>query len=54
MTIYKEFNLGGGKGGNPFGSFGPVIALVLLFVLLYFVAKGVFTILSWVARLVFL
>ena len=48
MTIYKEFNIGGGKG-NPFGSFGAVISLVLFFVMLYFLAKGLFTILSWVA-----
>jgi len=53
MTVYKEFNIGGQKGG-PFGSFGPIIALVLFFVLLYFVAKGVFTILSWVAPILLL
>lgn len=52
MTVYKEFNIGqGGRNSSPLGSFGPIIGLVLLFVLLYFVAKGVFTILSWVAPL---
>lgn len=48
MTIYKEFNLGGGKG-NPLGSFGPVVVLILGIVLLYFIAKGIFTLLSWLA-----
>lgn len=53
MTVYKEFNIGGKQGG-PLGSFGPIIALVLFFVLLYFIAKGVFTILSWVAPVLLL
>lgn len=48
MTVYKEFNIGG-KSGGPFGSFGGVIALVLFFVMLYFLAKGLFWILSLVA-----
>ncbi len=53
MTVYKEFNIGSGKG-SPLGSFGPIIALVLFFVLLFFVAKGLFWILSWVAPVLLL
>ncbi len=34
---------------NPSNSLTGIIFLVLLFVALYFVAKGIFTILSWVA-----
>lgn len=34
---------------NPSNSITSILALVLVFVALYFVAKGVFTVLSWVA-----
>jgi len=54
MTVYKEFNIGGGKGGSPFGMFGPILALTLFFVMLFFLAKGVFWILSWVAPVLLL
>ncbi|HMQ08068.1 MAG TPA: hypothetical protein PKC30_12260 [Saprospiraceae bacterium] len=47
MTTYKDFRLGGSK--SPLGSFGSVIILILLFVFLYFIAKGIFTLLSYVA-----
>lgn len=45
--IYKEFSFGGKK--NPFGSFGAIIGMVLVLLLLFFIAKGIFTILSWAA-----
>jgi hypothetical protein len=45
--IYKEFSFGDKK--NPLGSFGSIIFLVLFLVGLYFLAKGIFTILAWVA-----
>jgi len=54
MTVYKEFNVGGGRGGNPLGGFAPLIALVLFFVALFFLAKGVFWLLSWVAPILLL
>jgi Na+-transporting methylmalonyl-CoA/oxaloacetate decarboxylase gamma subunit len=47
MTIYKEFNVGG--KGSPFGSFGPMIGLILFLALAYFMVKGVFTILGFLA-----
>lgn len=34
---------------NPFNSIGSILTLVLVLVGLYFVAKGLFTILSWLA-----
>lgn len=34
---------------NPFKSIGSILFLVLIFVGLFFVAKGVFTLLSWLA-----
>ena len=34
---------------NPFNSISSILILVLLFVGLFFVAKSIFTILSWVA-----
>jgi len=54
MTVYKEFNIGGQKGGSPFGSFGAVIGLILFFVMLFFLAKGIFYILSFVAPILFI
>jgi hypothetical protein len=47
MTIYKEFNIGG--KGSPLGSFGPLIGLIIFITLLYFMVKGVFTILGFLA-----
>ncbi len=49
MTIKSEFKIGGKGQKSPFGSIGALLILVLLFVSMYFIAKGVFTILSWVA-----
>ncbi len=34
---------------NPFNSLGSILTLVFIFVALYFIAKSVFTLLSWVA-----
>lgn len=34
---------------NPGNSIGAIIAMVMVFVLMYFIAKGIFTILSWLA-----
>lgn len=48
MTVYKEFRVGGG-GSNPFGFLGPVLILALIFVGLYFIAKGIFAVLAWAA-----
>jgi hypothetical protein len=48
MSINKEYNFGQ-KPGRPFGSFGGIIILTLFFVALYFIAKGLFTVLSFVA-----
>jgi Na+-transporting methylmalonyl-CoA/oxaloacetate decarboxylase gamma subunit len=45
--IYKEFNFGGKS--NPLGSFGVIVVLTVLLVALFFIAKGIFTILSWAA-----
>ncbi len=47
MTVYKEFNFG--NKGNSFGSFGPLIGLILFVTVLYFLVKGVFTLLSILA-----
>lgn len=44
MTIYKEFSFGGKK--SPFGSFGAIIGLVIFLVMMYFLIKGVFWVLS--------
>lgn len=54
MTVYKEFKIGGQKGGSPFGSFGAVVGLILFFVMLYFLAKGLFYVLSFAAPVMFL
>lgn len=47
MTVYKEFRVGGGN--NPFGFLGPVLILALIFIGMYFIAKGIFTVLAWAA-----
>ena len=48
MTSYKEFRFGG-RNSNPFGAFGSIIILILFFIALYFIAKGIFTVLSYLA-----
>lgn len=47
MTIYKEFNIGG--KGSPFGSFGPLVGLIIFIAIAYFMVKGVFAILGFLA-----
>jgi hypothetical protein len=47
MTVQKEFKFGGEN--NPLGTFGGLIILILFFVALFFIAKGIFTLLSYVA-----
>lgn len=48
MTMYTT---GGGNRGNSVGPLGAMIMMALFFVLLYFIAKGVFAILSMAAPL---
>ncbi len=48
MTSYKEFRFGG-RNSNPLGGFGSIIILILFFIALYFIAKGIFTVLSYLA-----
>ncbi|MBK8701136.1 MAG: hypothetical protein IPN29_17005 [Saprospiraceae bacterium] len=52
MTVYKEFNFGGQK--RPMGNFGPLIALILFMVLMYFVVKGLFAVLTIVGPILLL
>jgi len=47
MTIYREYKIGGGN--SPFGFLGPLLILAVFFTALFFLAKGVFWLLSWVA-----
>ncbi len=47
MTTYKEFRLGGGR--SPFGGITAILFLGLIFVGLYFIAKGIFILLTWTA-----
>lgn len=47
MTTQREFHIGGSN--NPLGGIGAIVILILFFVALYFIAKGLFTILSWIA-----
>ncbi|MBK8388393.1 MAG: hypothetical protein IPL23_03505 [Saprospiraceae bacterium] len=45
--IYKEFSFGGKN--NPLGSFGAIIGIIAVMLLLFFIVKGLFMILSFVA-----
>ncbi|NNF33848.1 MAG: hypothetical protein HKN68_07050 [Saprospiraceae bacterium] len=47
MTTQREFQIGGSN--NPLGGIGAIVILILFFVALYFIAKGLFTVLSWIA-----
>lgn len=51
MTIYTT---GRRNTASPVGPVGAMIIMALVFVLLYFVAKGIFTLLSWVAPILFI
>ena len=45
MTIYKEFNIGG-NNRSPFGSFGPLLGLILFMIIGYFLVTGLFKLLT--------
>ena len=47
MSIYKEFSINNQKG--PSGYIVPIIIMVIFFVSLFFLAKGIFYLLSWLA-----
>ncbi len=47
MTVYREYRMGGGS--SPFGFLGPLVVLALIFGALFFLAKGLFWVLSWAA-----
>jgi hypothetical protein len=47
MTIYKEYRVGGSN--SPFGFLGPLLILAVFFTALFFLAKGLFWIFSWIA-----
>ncbi len=47
MAIYKEYRYGGSN--SPFGFLGPLLILAVFFTILFFMAKGLFWLLSWVA-----
>ncbi len=52
MAVYREFRMGGSQ--RPFGFLGPLLMLILFFVFLYYIAKGMFTILSWASPVLLL
>ncbi|HMP30579.1 MAG TPA: hypothetical protein PKD85_13320 [Saprospiraceae bacterium] len=43
--VYKEFNFGGKS--SPLGSFGAMIVLAIFLIALFYIAKGIFTILYY-------
>ena len=45
--MYKEYRMGGSS--SPYGFLGPLIILALIFGSLFFLAKGLFWLLSWAA-----
>jgi hypothetical protein len=47
MAVYKEYRYGGSN--SPFGFLGPLLILAVFFTVLFFMAKGLFWLLSWVA-----
>lgn len=47
MSIYKEYRVGGSN--SPLGFLGPLLILAVFFTVLFFLAKGMFWLLSWVA-----
>lgn len=52
MTIFKEFQLGGGPQGggkSPFGGFAGLISLAVFMIVAFFLFKGLFWILNLVA-----
>ena len=52
MTIFKEFQLGGGPQGggkSPFGGIAGLLSLAVFMMVAFFLFKGLFWILSWAA-----
>jgi len=47
MTVYKEFKVG--NSNSPFGFFVPLLILALFFGALFFLAKGIFWLFSYIA-----
>ena len=47
MTVYKEFKVG--SSNNPFGFFVPLLILAIFFAALFFLAKGIFWLFSYIA-----
>ena len=47
MSVYREYKVG--SSNSPFGFLGPLLILAVFFTALFFLAKGVFWLLSWVA-----
>ncbi len=47
MTVYKEYRVG--NGNSPFGFFVPLIILAIFFATLYFLARGIFWLFSYLA-----
>lgn len=52
MTMYKEYRVGGGHG--PVSFLGPLLILALVFGGLFFLAQGLFWVLSWAAPVLLL
>ncbi len=48
MTTQQKYSISGGKG-SPFGSASAIIMFIVGLALLYFIAKGIFTLLYWAA-----
>ncbi|MEZ4911965.1 MAG: hypothetical protein R2774_14020 [Saprospiraceae bacterium] len=49
MNQFKSYNIGFSSSNNPLGFIKPLLVLAVFFTALFFLAKGVFWILSWVA-----
>lgn len=47
MTMYKAYRMGGNN--NPFGFLGPLLILTIFFAALFFIARGIFKLLAFVA-----
>jgi len=58
MTVFKEFQIGGGGpaggGRSPFGGIAGLLSLALFMMLAFFLFKGIFWILNLVAPVLFI
>lgn len=52
MAIYREYRMG--RNSGPSGFLGPLLILVLFFLFLYYVTKGLFYIFSWLSPVLLL